>query len=111
MRPRFAWAVVHVQFDFSPMKSAYELAMERLQKEAPSVKLTDAQRESLAELDSVYKAKVAEKELLLTEQIRKEAAAGRQAEVDSLRQQLSAELRRLSDELETKKEKVRQGKG
>jgi hypothetical protein len=111
MRPRFAWAVDHVQFDFLPMKSAYELAMERLQKEAPSVKLTDAQRESLAELDSVYKAKVAEKELLLTEQIRKEAAAGRQAEVDGLRQQLSAELRRLSDELETKKEKVRQGKG
>jgi hypothetical protein len=91
------------------MKSAYELAMERLQKDTPSVKLTDAQRESLAELDSLYKAKVAEKELLLSEQMRKEAGAGKHAEVDSLRQQLSSELRRLSDELETKKNKVRQG--
>jgi hypothetical protein len=91
------------------MKSAYELAMERLQKDVPSVKLTDEQRESLAELDSLYKAKSAEKELLLTEQIRKESAAGKYTEVESLRQQLSSELRRLSEDLESKKEKVRRG--
>ena len=91
------------------MKSAYELAMERLQKDAPSVKLTDEQRQLLAKLDSLYKAKTAEKELLLTEQIRKESAAGKFAEVESLRQQLTSELRRLSEELETKKEQIRQG--
>jgi hypothetical protein len=73
------------------------------------VKLTDEQRESLAELDSLYKAKSAEKELLLTEQIRKESAAGKYTEVESLRQQLSSELRRLSEDLESKKEKVRRG--
>ena len=83
--------------------------MERLQKDVPSVKLTDEQRESLAELDSLYKAKSAEKELLLTEQIRKESAAGKYTEVESLRQQLSSELRRLSEDLESKKEKVRRG--
>ena len=83
--------------------------MERLQKDVPSVKLTDEQRESLAELDSLYKAKSAEKELLLTDQIRKESAAGKYTEVESLRQQLSSELRRLSEELESKKEKVRRG--
>ena len=47
------------------MKSAYELAMERLQKGAPSISLTDDQKKELAEVDSTFKAKIAEKELLL----------------------------------------------
>ena len=38
------------------MKSAYELAMERLNKNAPSVKLTPAQKKELAQLDTVYAA-------------------------------------------------------
>ena len=91
------------------MKSAYELAMERLQKDAPSMKLTEEQRQLLAKLDSLYKAKTAEKELLLTEQIRKESAAGKFDEVESLRQQLTSGVRQLSEELETKKEQVRKG--
>jgi hypothetical protein len=89
------------------MKSAYELAMERLQKEAPSVPLTEEQRIELSEIDSLYKSKIAEKELLLQDQIRKELAAGRFDQVESLRHQLSTELRRLADEREAKKEKVR----
>jgi hypothetical protein len=92
------------------MKSAYELAMERLQKEAPSVPLTEEQRIKLSEIDSLYKSKIAEKELLLQDQIRKEIAAGRFDEVESLKHQLSTELRRLAEEREEKKEKVRQGK-
>jgi hypothetical protein len=92
------------------MKSAYELAMERLQKEAPSVPLTEEQRIELSEIDSLYKSKIAEKELLLQDQIRKEIAAGRFDEVESLKHQLSSELRRLSEEREEKKESVRQGK-
>ena len=84
--------------------------MERLQKEAPSVPLTEEQRIELSEIDSLYKSKIAEKELLLQDQIRKEIAAGRFDEVEGLKHQLSTELRRLSDEREAKKEKVRQGK-
>ena len=34
------------------MKSAYELAMERLEKKAPSTKLTDKQKADIAEIDS-----------------------------------------------------------
>lgn len=34
------------------MKSSYELAMERLNKQAPSVKLTAEQKAKLADLDS-----------------------------------------------------------
>lgn len=90
------------------MKSAYELAMERLQKEAPSVPLTEEQRNEISEIESLYKSKIAEKELLLKDQIQKELAARRFDEVESLKQQLSSELRRLSEEREEKKEKVRQ---
>ena len=45
------------------MKSAYELAMERLNKQAPTFKLSAAQKEQIAELESKYKAKVAEREI------------------------------------------------
>jgi hypothetical protein len=90
------------------MKSAYELAMERLEKQAPSMKLTDDQRSQLAEIDSLYKSRMAEKELLLAEEIRREQAAGKFSEVEKLQKQLASELRRLSEECEAKKEKVRQ---
>jgi len=92
------------------MKSAYELAMERLEKESPSLKLTDDQRSQLAEIDSLYKSKMAEKELLLRDQIQREQAAGKFKEVESLQQQLSSELRRLAQECESKKESIREGK-
>jgi len=92
------------------MKSAYELAMERLEKESPSHKLTDDQRSQLAEIDSLYKSKMAEKELLLRDQIQREQAAGKFKEVESLQQQLSSELRRLAQECESKKESIREGR-
>ena len=93
------------------MKSAYELAMERLQQGAPIVPLTDAQRAEIAEIDSAYKAKIAEKELLLKDQIKKEIQAGHLNEVEPLRQQLATELRRLQEECESRKEKVRNQSG
>ena len=58
------------------MKTAYELAMERLSKAAPAVKLTGAQKKQLAELDSKYAAKIAEREIALRDEIAKAAAAG-----------------------------------
>ena len=89
------------------MKSAYELAMERLEKSSPSVALTEEQKKEIAEMDSVCRAKIAEKELLLNDQIRKAQAAGKFDEVESLEKQLSSEIRRLQEECETKKEKLR----
>ena len=47
------------------MKSAYELAMERLQQDGPKVTLTDEQRAALAEVDELYRSKIAEKEVFL----------------------------------------------
>jgi hypothetical protein len=91
------------------MKSAYELAMERLQKQSPTSKLNEDQKAKIAELDSVYKAKKAERELFLQGEIVKAEAQGDQLGCDELKQQLSRELRRLDGELESKKEKVRKG--
>ena len=91
------------------MKSAYELAMERLQKASPSHSLTDKQKEELAELDSKYRAKIAEKELFLKDQIRKAQTEGKAEDIDSLQKQLASEVRRLQEECEAKKEKLRAG--
>ena len=85
--------------------------MERLEKQSPSAKLTDSQRSQLAEIDSLYKSKMAEKELFLAEEIRRERAAGKFSEVEKLQQQLASELRRLSEECEAQKEKVRTSSG
>jgi hypothetical protein len=89
------------------MKSAYELAMERLEKSAPSVSLTEDQKKEIAEIDSAYRAKIAEKELFLKDQIRKAQVAGKLEEVESLDKQLVSEIRRLQEECEAKKEKLR----
>jgi len=96
-----------VQKVTSGMKSAYELAMERLEKTSPSVALTENQKKEIAEVDSVYRAKIAEKELFLNDQIRKAQAARKFDEVESLEKQLSSEIRRLQEECEAKKEKLR----
>ena len=89
------------------MKSAYELAMERLEKASPSVALTEDQKQEIAELDSVYRAKIAEREVFLKDQIRNAQIAGNLEEVQSLEKQLASEMRRLQDECEAKKEKLR----
>jgi len=89
------------------MKSAYELAMERLEKKAPSVALTDEQKQQIAEIDSTFKARIAERELFLKDQIGKAREAGNLEEVDSLQKQLTIDLRRLQEDSEAKKEKLR----
>jgi hypothetical protein len=89
------------------MKSAYELAMERLQKTSPSLSLNEEQKKELAEIDSKYRAKIAEKELFLKDQIRKAQTQGKAEEIDSLEKQLASEVRRLQEECEAKKEKLR----
>jgi len=87
------------------MKTSYELAMERLNKSAPTVKLSDAQKKELAELDSKYAAKIAEREIALNAEIAKVAGDFRQEEL--LRDQLATDRKKLQAELEDKKEQVR----
>jgi hypothetical protein len=93
------------------MKSSYELAMERLNKTAPTAKLTDTQKKQLAELDSRYAAKIAEREIALKDEITKSSAAGDFEKVETLQQQLIAERKKFQAELEEKKESVRRAAG
>jgi hypothetical protein len=88
------------------MKSSYELAMERLNKSAPAKKLSGAQKKELAELDSKYTAKIAEREIALNGEIAR--AADDFEKEESFREQLVTERKKLQAELEEKKEQVRQ---
>ncbi|MDB6031837.1 MAG: hypothetical protein JWM16_2175 [Verrucomicrobiales bacterium] len=92
------------------MKSAYELAMERLNKTAPMAKVSDGQKKEIAELDSKYGAKIAEREIFLKGEIASAAAKGDFEGYEQLEKQLSSERRKLQTELEDKKEEVRQRK-
>lgn len=93
------------------MKSAYELAMERLSKQSPTVKLTPQQKDQLAEIDSRYRAKIAEREIFLKGEIAKATEAGDFETLAQLDKQMSSERRALTAECEEKKERVREGKG
>lgn len=89
------------------MKSAYELAMERLNRDSPIKKLSDAQKTKLAELDSIYAAKIAEREIALTNDIRAAEIKGDIEAVEQARRILAAERAKLQAELETQKDRIR----
>jgi len=93
------------------MKSAYELAMEKLKSEAPDdvVALSDEQRDALAEIDKRFKAKTAEREIFLTKLLSEVLAKGNSEEAELIGRQLSDEKTRLNEEMDAAKEKVRKG--
>jgi len=94
------------------MKSAYELAMERLAKSDPSAgkTLTPEQKARLADIDRVYQGKLAEREIFLQKQLNDALAAGNAEESDKIRQQLANEKARLQEEREEEKDRVRRGR-
>lgn len=77
------------------MKSAYELAMER--SSSPSIKLTDEQKDALAEIDSKMKAKVAETEIMFDQQIASESDPAKAAFIQQTRLQQIAKIRENAD--------------
>jgi hypothetical protein len=92
------------------MKSAYELAMERLNKSSPTAKLTDQQKKEIAELESKYKAKIAERELFVQGERIKAIDRGDAEAIEQLEKQLVSDRKSLQSELEEKKEEVRRRK-
>jgi hypothetical protein len=89
------------------MKTAYELAMERLAKSAPTQKLTANQKKEIAELESKYAAKIAERELFVEGERIKAIDKGDAEAVEQLEKQLVSDRKSLRVELEEKKEAVR----
>jgi hypothetical protein len=94
------------------MKSAYELAMERLSKSDPSSTpaVTPEQRKRLAEIDRLYQGKIAERDIFLRQQLEQALAARNADEVDKVRKQIASEKTRLEEEREAEKDRVRSGK-
>jgi hypothetical protein len=95
------------------MKSAYELAMERLSKSDPSSgrPLTPEMRAKLADIDRVYLGRIAERDIFLKQQLEQALSGPKAEEVDKIRQQIASERARLEEERESEKERVRGGKG
>ena len=83
--------------------------MERLSKASPAAKLTDKQRAELAEIDSKYAAKIAERELLLQDEFKKAAAKGDMEALQQIEKQMVSNRKTLEAEREEKKDKVRSG--
>jgi len=90
------------------MKSAYELAMERLNKQGPQTKVSAELKKQLAELDSRYAAKLAEREIFLKGELAAAAAKGEFEACQQLEKQLVSERKSISAELEEKKEALRE---
>ncbi len=93
------------------MKSAYELAMERLAKSDPAAArpLTAAQKDRLAEIDRVHQGRLAEREIFLKQQLEAALAAQQLDEADKIRKQIANERARIDEEREAEKERVRRG--
>jgi len=86
------------------MKSAYELAMERLDKESgPSKKLTDGQKVEIAEIEKKYEAKIAEIRLSYEDRF---AGAETVEDLDNLRQELAGKVASLEADRDKDKDKV-----
>ena len=88
------------------MKSAYELAMERMggRDDKP---LTDEQKAKIAEIDSKYKAKIAERKIFLEKNLTDATAQGNAEEIELVRRQLNDEVSDLEAKCESEKEKIR----
>ncbi len=93
------------------MKTAYELAMERLAKSEPPVKLSTEQKKAIAELESKYAAKIAERELFIQGEIVKAVDRDDFEAKEQLERQLVSDRKSLRADLEDQKAKVRQEGG
>lgn len=95
------------------MKSAYELAMERLRKADPDSgpALSAEQKAQLAEIDRVYQGKIAEREIFLRQRLAEAQSRGEAEESDKILKQIAAERTRLEEEREDGKNRVRRPHG
>lgn len=94
---------------FKLMKSAYELAMERLAKSDPQASrpLTPEKKARLAEIDRVYQGKLAEREIFLRKQLDDALAEQKLDDAEKIRRQMAGERARIEEEREEEKERVR----
>jgi len=93
------------------MKTAYELAMERLRKQDAEAgvdqrPLTEAQKAAIAEVRNFYEAKMAEQDVLQQSRLRKTFDP---AEREAIEADFRRDRERLAAERDAKIEKIRRG--
>ena len=93
------------------LKSAWELALEKLQENGSVRKLTEQQKQQISEIRKKYQARIAEREISLQSQMRKAAQEGALEQVESVQKQLVEERQVLQAEMEEKVEEIRQAEG
>jgi hypothetical protein len=94
------------------MKSAYELAMERLSKSDPTSPqgLTPEKRAKLADVDRVFLGRIAERDIFLKQRLEQALSGADAEEVDKIRKQIASERARLEEDRESEKDRIRAGK-
>ncbi len=95
--------------DDKPLKSAYELALERLHKQDRDAGVTRwvptaPQKAAIAQIRNVYEAKLAELDVLHQSRLRRTADPGERA---TLEDRLRRDRERLSSERDEKIERIR----
>ena len=93
-------------FILNHMKSAYELAMERMGGDDDKP-LTDEQKEKIAEIDTKYKAKIAERKIFLEKSVDDAIAKDDQTGAEEARKILAQEISSLEEKAESEKDKIR----
>ena len=89
------------------MKSSYELAMERMGDDGKIKPLTDEQKKRIADVDTKYKAKIAERKIFLEKSLSDAIEQHNHEEAETIRRQLADEIASLEDKAEADKEKIR----
>ena len=69
--------------------------------------LTEEQKAKIAEIDSKYKAKIAERKIFLEKSVQDALAKGSHEEADEARKILAKEVNSLEEKAESEKEKIR----
>ncbi|MET0850420.1 MAG: hypothetical protein ABW020_04740 [Candidatus Rokuibacteriota bacterium] len=92
-------------------KTAFDLAMERLRKKeaesgATELPLTDAQKAGIGEARNLYKARVAEREILHRDALAKAASY---EDAERLGEELRRDLDRLANDRDRKIDEIRKG--
>ena len=87
------------------MKSSYELAMERMGGDDEP--LSEEQKQKISEIESKFKAKIAERKIFLEKSVQDALTKGSMEEAEEARDILAQEVLKLEAKAESEKEKVR----
>ena len=84
--------------------------MERFKDDGDDAPISEETKNALAAVDEKFKAKIAERELFLTQQLQSALSKGEMHEAEAVRTQISSEKTRFEEEREFAKDKIRNAK-